>query len=312
MGNTKAFALNDWTQAIQLAQAAGIDAFALNMANNDSTNDMALPLAFTAANNLGFKKCQCGPNPADRVMAYTTNNDPKYGTARINLCPLYFITDTLDTVMENAKTDNPVEKYANLATYSENQGRVWFHELSHIDWASGAYWTSNGIAHVTYVLMYADFRDGTKNWMKAYRPQGTKALARWQHNAGQWIQRNSDSLTLFALAKYVQKTLGNIYPHLPLAPRPPTRVGDGVDFTGIFTMVSDGKAELPANTTLSDELEWTPNQGTCATVDDNDGALDLSAAVVTGSQDYYSHQGCINYNAGNFDVKDWVAVSCGY
>ena len=55
MGNTKAFGLDDWAHEIQLAQEAGIDAFALNMANNDATNNVALPLAFNAATTLGFK-----------------------------------------------------------------------------------------------------------------------------------------------------------------------------------------------------------------------------------------------------------------
>ncbi|KAL2126620.1 hypothetical protein VTI74DRAFT_527 [Chaetomium olivicolor] len=55
VGNTKAFGLDDWKHEIQLAQDAQIDAFALNMANDDSTNDAALPLAFNAAEALNFK-----------------------------------------------------------------------------------------------------------------------------------------------------------------------------------------------------------------------------------------------------------------
>lgn len=37
------------------AKTAGIDAFALNMAFNDTTNEIALPMAFAAAITLGFK-----------------------------------------------------------------------------------------------------------------------------------------------------------------------------------------------------------------------------------------------------------------
>lgn len=55
MGNTKTFTVNDWATQIDLAKTAGIDAFALNMANNDSTNDVQLPLAFSAAQQKGFK-----------------------------------------------------------------------------------------------------------------------------------------------------------------------------------------------------------------------------------------------------------------
>lgn len=40
---------------MNLAKAPGIVAFALNMANNDSTNGIALPMAFSAAESVGFK-----------------------------------------------------------------------------------------------------------------------------------------------------------------------------------------------------------------------------------------------------------------
>jgi hypothetical protein len=38
-----------------IAKTAGIDAFALNMAFNDTTNDIALPMAFAAAETVGLK-----------------------------------------------------------------------------------------------------------------------------------------------------------------------------------------------------------------------------------------------------------------
>jgi hypothetical protein len=40
---------------MQAAQAAGIDAFVLNMASKDPTNNIALPMAFTAADDMGFQ-----------------------------------------------------------------------------------------------------------------------------------------------------------------------------------------------------------------------------------------------------------------
>ncbi|KAJ0413073.1 glycosyl hydrolase family 71-domain-containing protein [Aspergillus carlsbadensis] len=55
VGNTKSLGLDDWRHEIQAAQGAGIDAFALNMASGDSTNDIALPMAFTAADDMGFQ-----------------------------------------------------------------------------------------------------------------------------------------------------------------------------------------------------------------------------------------------------------------
>ncbi|KAF2713163.1 carbohydrate-binding module family 24 protein [Pleomassaria siparia CBS 279.74] len=54
VGNTAAWNNSDWTSNIQMAQAAGIDAFALNMANDEDTTDTQLPLAFAAAESLGF------------------------------------------------------------------------------------------------------------------------------------------------------------------------------------------------------------------------------------------------------------------
>ncbi|PKX88853.1 uncharacterized protein P174DRAFT_464602 [Aspergillus novofumigatus IBT 16806] len=55
VGNTKSLGLIDWRHKMQAAQAAGIDAFVLNMANKDPTNDIALPMAFTAADDIGFQ-----------------------------------------------------------------------------------------------------------------------------------------------------------------------------------------------------------------------------------------------------------------
>lgn len=55
VGNTELFGQADWEHEMSYAKTAGIDAFALNMANNDSTNDRALPMAFAAASSVGFK-----------------------------------------------------------------------------------------------------------------------------------------------------------------------------------------------------------------------------------------------------------------
>lgn len=66
-----------------------------------------------------------------------------------------------------------------------------------------------------------------------------KSLSRWPFNTGYWTVRNSDSLTMYTMAKYVQKALGDIYPHLPLAMRPPDRVEYGVQ-NGLFSLDNDG------------------------------------------------------------------------
>lgn len=46
--------MDDWKEQISLAQAAGIDAFALNMAYDDYVLQLQIPNAFNAAEALGF------------------------------------------------------------------------------------------------------------------------------------------------------------------------------------------------------------------------------------------------------------------
>ncbi|KAK3388416.1 putative alpha-1,3-glucanase [Sordaria brevicollis] len=55
VGNTKNFTVYDWATNIDLAKSAGIDAFALNMANNESTTYTQLPVAFHVAAKKNFK-----------------------------------------------------------------------------------------------------------------------------------------------------------------------------------------------------------------------------------------------------------------
>jgi hypothetical protein len=87
------------------------------------------------------------------MSACTTNRDSKSGYARINLGPYSFQQPNLDQVIrDNGKKDLPIEHQANLEEYVRNKGeldhfiatmqlvqsgRVWFHELLPIDWASG-------------------------------------------------------------------------------------------------------------------------------------------------------------------------------
>lgn len=63
--------------------------------------------------------------------------------------------------------------------------------------------------------------DGDTQTEMAYGPLRTKILARFQGGpglgtTGYWVQRNSDNLAYYALAKYVTKQIGDIYPHLPI------------------------------------------------------------------------------------------------
>lgn len=54
VSNTAAFGVSDWEKEIKTAQAAHIDAFALNIAKGEDTTSSSMPNAFTAAENLKF------------------------------------------------------------------------------------------------------------------------------------------------------------------------------------------------------------------------------------------------------------------
>ncbi|PYI12923.1 mutanase [Aspergillus violaceofuscus CBS 115571] len=53
--NSQNYTASDWESDMKLAQDAHIDAFALNMAWQDSTNDISVEAAFDAAGSVGFK-----------------------------------------------------------------------------------------------------------------------------------------------------------------------------------------------------------------------------------------------------------------
>jgi hypothetical protein len=76
VGNTPNFTQSDWAYNIGLAKEAHIDAFALNMAWGDPTNDAQLPNAFNAAIAAGgfqqffsFDYAGNGPWEANIVIA---------------------------------------------------------------------------------------------------------------------------------------------------------------------------------------------------------------------------------------------------
>ena len=209
-------------------------------------------------------------------MAYTAQRDLKYGIARINFCPDYFSERTLWQAMDYANKVLPPDYYADMSRYVPNQGKTWFHELLHIDWVSMARQYGNN-KHITDIKMLVSVKQNDGKYrdriIGAYQAVGTKTLARWGRVTGYWTIRNADSFAMFAMAKYVQKALGNIYPHLPLAPPAPKNVvaPDGrFVVPNLFTIYGNGSAELPDNTTVVDSLSWDPSDGTCVTSDDQD------------------------------------------
>ncbi|KAF7856273.1 hypothetical protein EAF04_009801 [Stromatinia cepivora] len=74
--NSQNYTAADWSDDISLAQAAHIDAFALNIAYNDPVNSASVAAAFTAADSAGFNLffsfdyAGNGPWPMDQVVSY--------------------------------------------------------------------------------------------------------------------------------------------------------------------------------------------------------------------------------------------------
>ncbi|CEI67934.1 unnamed protein product [Fusarium venenatum] len=156
-------------------------------------------------------RCPCGRTTS--TVAYVNNEDRDSGYASINFCPRYFELPNLDdAVKENGNKDLPWEHRADLDNYVGNKGRTWFHELLHIDWASGVLpgW------HIRDISAFYYDDDNSYRHTGLYGAERTKALARYKFSPSFFIRRNADSFAMYAMAKYVQKVIGK-YPHLPLA-----------------------------------------------------------------------------------------------
>jgi hypothetical protein len=82
VGNTPSFTKADWATNIALAKSAHIDAFALNIAHGDSTNNAQVPLAFAAAEAGGFSLffsfdyAGNGPWPQANVLSFLNTYIP--------------------------------------------------------------------------------------------------------------------------------------------------------------------------------------------------------------------------------------------
>ncbi|KAJ5703414.1 glycoside hydrolase family 18 protein [Penicillium malachiteum] len=225
-------------------------------------------------------------NLATIQPAYTSNEDEKYKIARINFCCAgYFAMDTLDQAMRTADKGLGVDWYADLSKYWSNQAGTWIHELLHINWVSKADRGINPSIH-DMKLRIADTSGKTSDYL-AYGAHWTKVLAKWRINPGYWTLRNSESLSLYAMALYVQKALGNIYPHLPLAPETPINVGQSVAIPYLFEMFANGTAEITFNSTSEEDTVWSADEGACAAMDDQDYDLNTGDGyVLTLSADF--------------------------
>ncbi|KAK3351870.1 glycosyl hydrolase family 71-domain-containing protein [Neurospora tetraspora] len=83
VGNTENYTTSDWLDDMRQAKKAHIDAFALNMAHGEETNEKSLSAAFSAAASEGmqlffsFDYAGNGPWPKETVIEYIT----KYGSS---------------------------------------------------------------------------------------------------------------------------------------------------------------------------------------------------------------------------------------
>jgi hypothetical protein len=174
--------------------------------------------------------------------------------------------------------------YDDAVLISSIIGIVWIHELFHIDWVSQAVQYGSNL-HVTDIKIQVTLNSGASVWMVAYGPSLVKILARWGLIAGSWVIRNADSLSLYLLTRYVQYQLGNIYPHLPLAPKPPINVGTQFIATDdLFTIDSNGFATI-TNQTEEILVNWQPGSA-CANNDDEDGDSNPADILTWGANDY--------------------------
>lgn len=99
--------------------------------------------------------------------------------------------------------------------------------------------------------------------VQSLRPKLTKGLARVGCATGFWTLQNADSLTLYALAKHIQKRLGNIYPHIPLAPAAPSGVEFPLVYPGVFTIYPNGTGDLDPMTNVTSPATWSLSEGVC-------------------------------------------------
>jgi hypothetical protein len=121
---------------------------------------------------------------------------------------------------------------------------MYQHELFHLDLAANSPNPNPTVFDLTISVQHSENDVRT---YKAYGPTWTKVLARWYstrqgtETAGYYVQRNSDNLAYYALAKYVMSKNGNIYPHLPII----TKLLDGppylpYDPSLLVTFVEEG------------------------------------------------------------------------
>lgn len=188
------------------------------------------------------------------IGGYAVQDDGGY--AMINFCPPYFKLDDLDDKVNDIK--NSDHKY-DVSWYYNNKGRVFAHELFHIDWVSRATKKWGGNLHVRDWTIAIKKDKGGYVRSGAYGPMLTKTLARWDQDTAYYTSTNADSLAEFIMASYVQEKLDNTYPHQPIVietpevpPRPIDSLTNELDY--LLIQGDDGNLVLNSSNPLSEQF----------------------------------------------------------
>lgn len=165
-------------------------------------------------------KCPSGQPPSGggkaTLQAFSDPNPDDSRYSRITFCTDFFKLQDFATAVSNAKALAPAQQ-RDLSRW-DNQARCMFHEITHLDYFMNTGAGDDGKSpYVSDLEVYYTDR-GTTDWHPAYGPYNARVLRNWvdpdPQYAGYYTQRNADSYAFFALAKYVEKEIGQ-YPSAP-------------------------------------------------------------------------------------------------
>jgi len=163
------------------------------------------------------------PNPGgegNRMEAFADPHPTDNGKySRITFCNGFFQLNSLtDIVKLNKKQPQSVQ---NRLDKWNNRARVFFHEVTHLDYFMNAGSGDDKNAKSPYVSDLEINYQTSKTqpaWYSCYGPYNAKVLRNWLTDdpkyIGYFTQRNADNYAWFALANYVQSQIG-FYPSSP-------------------------------------------------------------------------------------------------
>lgn len=147
----------------------------------------------------------------------------------------------------------------------------------HIDWVSNAGIYSdppeNILPHITDISIAFLTKAQELYTGKAYGPLLTKILARYPVYTGRWVWLNADNMNMYALAKYVQAQLGNIYPNFPVV----TEENVKQPWKDMILPAANSSIDIQWNGTNEIFQEMVSQLNTCA----DDGDAGVAAATVS-------------------------------